>query len=135
MINVTKNIYDKLVATTAVTDIAGTRIWGDRSTPIKTYRPDAGAAIAFEPRGGIAKYDQRVFEISYKFKFYGSTNDAADSPQLSAFELYAAVHDALVDSTFGNVRWAGVEITYQSFEEFALNWPYAVAFFAFRAID
>lgn len=135
MVDVTQQIYDKLAATSAVTDLAGNRIWGDRNTPIKTYRPDQGACIAFEPRGGLASYDRKILTLSYKFKIYGDTGGAAISPQKSAFNLFSVVYDTLKDASFGNVCWSGGEVTYQVFEEFALNWPFTLSFFQFKVID
>jgi hypothetical protein len=135
MVNITQDIYDYLTGVTAVTDLAGARIWGDRSTPPKTYRPDDGPAMLFSARGGLPAYDARVLRVSYKFKFYGSTADPAVSPQLGGFNLYAATHDALQDAVFGHVRYSGAEIVAQHMEEFALNWPFILAFFEFIALN
>jgi len=135
MINITQDILEKLEATAAVTAIASTRIWGDRNTPPKQYRPDDGPALVFSKRGGVPGYDARVLYGSYKFKFYGATNSASISPQLSAFNLYAAVYDTLQDGTFANIRFLGAEMLDQDMEEFALNWPYKLAFFEFVAIN
>lgn len=140
MIDVSKQIYDYLLTQSAVTALVGsgssTRIAPDRSTPQKLFRPEDGPAIVFEPRGGFAPgYDQQILDISYKFKFYGDSSLASDSQHKSAFDVYGAVHDALVDKIFGCVYWAGIEVTYQMYEEFALNWPYALAFFNFKVID
>jgi hypothetical protein len=139
MINITQDIYTKLSTTSAITTLAGSppndRIWGDRSTPPKLYRPELGAAIAFQLRGGLPQYDARILTVSYKFKIYGSTASASISPQTSAFNLYSAVYDALQDAVFGDLRYSGAELLPQMLEEFALNWPYALGFFEFVAIN
>lgn len=135
MINITQEIYDYLSDVSAVTDLAGTRIWGDRSTPPKTYRPDDGPAMLFSARGGFPDYDARVLRVSYKFKFYGTPASASISPQLGGFNLYSVTHDALQDAVFGHVRYGGAEIIAQQMEEFALNWPYLLAFFEFVAVN
>lgn len=135
MINITQDIYDKLAATSAITALTGSRIWGDRNTPPKSYRPDDGPAMLFSARGGLPEYDARVLRVSYKFKFYGSTASASISPQLGGFNLYSVTHDALQDAVFGHVRYAGAEIIAQQMEEFALNWPYLLAFFEFVVVN
>lgn len=135
MINISQDIYTYLASVTAVTDIASSRIWADRNTPPKTYRPDDGPAIAFAARGGLPAYDSRILRVSYKFKFYGATNSPTVSPQLSAVNLYRATYDALQDRAFASVRWGGCEVIAQQLEEFALNWPYTLAFFEFVPIN
>ena len=135
MINISQDIYDYLSGVTAITDITGSRIWSDRNTPPKTWRPDTGSAIAFAARGGMPHYDARLLRVSYKFKFYGTAVASDVSPQLAALNLFRVTYDALQDQAFGYVRWSGCEVVAQQMEEFALNWPYTLAFFEFIPID
>ncbi len=135
MINITQDIYEYLSGVAPVVALAGSRMWGDRNTPPKTYRPNDGPAMCFAARGGRPDYDARVLRVSYKFKFYGSTAVTDKSPQLNACGLYSATHDALQDAIFGHVRYAGAELIGQQIEEFALNWPYILAFYELVAID
>lgn len=135
MINISQDIYTKLAATSAITALAGSRIWADRNSPPESYRPNDGPAICFAGRGGRVEYDSQVLRVSYKFKCYGETDHASQSPQLSAFNLYAALYDALHDATFGHVRHAECAIQGQPLEEFLLNWPYMLTFFDMAAIN
>ncbi len=52
MINITQDIYEYLSSVAPVTALAGSRMWGDRNTPPKTYRPKHGPAMCFAARGG-----------------------------------------------------------------------------------
>lgn len=139
MIDVSAQLYDYLLTQSPVTDLVGSgsgnRIFPDTDTPDKIYRPELGPSILFNPRGGLTDYSQCIFKISYKFKCYGDASLASTAQRSSAFETYQAVHDALVDQSFGGVRHVGSEITYQIMEEFALNWVYALAFFTFLVVD
>lgn len=135
MINLSSDIYTKLVATSAITSLTSTRIWADRNSPPESYRPNQGPALCFAARGGRVAYDARVLRVSYKFKCYGETDHASQSPQLSAFNLYSALHDTFQDAVFSNVRFAGAEVIGQPMEEFLLNWPYMLAFYEFVAIN
>lgn len=135
MINLTKDIYDLLSSTTAVTDLAGNRIWGERSTPIKTWRPATGVAVAFQLRGGQTAYDARIWRVNYKFKVYSQSESTTLSPPSDAFDLYSVIYDTLQDAQFSNWRWSGADMLPQALEEFALNWPYLMGSFEFAAIN
>lgn len=141
MIDVSSALYDYLLTQSAITDLVGSgdsnRIYLDTDTPDKIYRPESGPSILFNPRGGLTDYSQCVYKISYKFKCYGDASLASTAQRSSAFNTYKAVHDALIDQSFGGgtVRHGKSEITYQIMEEFALNWVYALAFFRFLVVD
>lgn len=135
MINLSQDIYTKLTGTSAITTLTGARIWADSNSPPKDeYHPDDGPAICFAARGGVVAYLSPLVRVSYKFKCYGETDHASQSPQLSAFNLYSALYDALHDSSFAHVRHAWGSPP-QPMEEFLLNWPYVLTFFDITAIN
>lgn len=139
MIDVSKQVYDYLLTQAPVTALVGSgdgnRLYPDTDTPDKIYRPEDGPSTLFNPRGGLSDYSQCVFNVSYKFKCYGDASLSVTAQRSSAFEMYRAIYDALVDKSFSGVRNVSVEITYQMMEEFALNWVYALGFFNLYVVD
>lgn len=134
MVNLSQDIYTKLSSVSAITTLVGSRIWADRNSPPESYRPNQGPAICFAARGGAVPYLSRMVRVSYKFKCYGETDHASQSPQLSAFNLYSALYDALHDVPFAHIRHAWGSPP-QPMEEFLLNWPYVLTFFDMTAIN
>lgn len=85
-----------LASRPTVTALVGTRIYASINPPAG-YDPQAsGPCIVFGQRGGRDAYHNRIVESSIQYRCIAA--DAGD-----AWQLYSALHDALVDKAGGKV--------------------------------
>lgn len=126
MIDIPQIIRDDLTADTAITDLTSSRVWSERTTPPKGYKPSDGAGLCVAIRGGTTPYYRFDNNISLQIKCY-----AAD--EVGAQALYRAVYDRLHFATSADARppifHSACEVLGQTLEEPDTDWPFVFGFF------
>lgn len=109
-----------------VVALAQRRIWGGRVYPPKGYKPEQGAAIVFQIRGGSLTYENDHIFASTQVKCYGVT-------EVDANELYRAlITDTHADNgVSAEVRHVELEGVGSTLEEPESEWRYVLCYLNF----
>lgn len=121
MVDVHAVVLTYLLSVTALTDLAGTRIWPGVDLE-EGYDPGDGPAILFNRRGGPVAYHNATLEASMQYQCYAATMPEAD-------EVDRALADALNDKAAIGIRQSRLEVQGQPLRDPDTGWPYVLSFY------
>ena len=122
MIDIPAQILSHLQADAPLVALVGSRLWAESDFPPAGYTPADGPGIAFKLRGGAADYIP-MHRPSVQFKCYGAN-------EVTAWQCYRGLVDALHERPGANVRWGQSEIYGQTLREPDSGWLFVLAFFS-----
>lgn len=101
----------------------GNRIWAAANLPPK-YKPDAGPACLFAPRGGGIDYSSSVWQPSLQFRVYAET-------EIAAWNAWQVLFAAANDKQANQIKWSRMESgTFPApLTEPGLDWSFVLGFF------
>lgn len=124
MIDIPRAVREFLLQRADVRALTDERIWASRVVPPPGYKPEDGAGVAFQVRGGEPTYEDDHYFASVQFKCYGATEIAANT-------LYRALYDSVHGGVSRCVRHAELEGLGTTMAEPDTEWVYVLVYVTF----